>query len=124
MEFEFHGLEELIMALERAGDNIEEGKKEALEKAGKKLHEATVQAAKPRWRTGNLERHIMLSDVEGDEINVYVDQQGKAYYGYFLEIGTSKMPAYPFMFPAFINSRRMLQQIMARTLSERLRSFT
>ena len=124
MEFEFHGLEELIMALERAGDNIEEGKKEALEKAGKKLHEATVQAAKPRWRTGNLERHIELSDVMDDEIHVHIDQQGPAYYGYMLEEGTSKMPAYPFMFPAFMSSRYVLQQIMAKTLSERLRSLS
>lgn len=123
MKFEFEGIDELIIQLERTGQNVEEGKKEALEKAGKHLQEKTIEAAKPRWRTGNLERHIMLSDVESDEINVYVDQQGQAYYGYFLEVGTSKMPAYPFMFPAFMGSRRMLQQIMAKTLSERLRSF-
>lgn len=123
MKFEFEGIDELIIKLERTGQNVEEGKKEALEKAGKHLQEKTIEAAKPRWRTGNLERHIMLSDVESDEINVYVDQQGKAYYGYFLEVGTSKMPAYPFMLPAFMNSRRVLQQIMAKTLSERLRSF-
>lgn len=123
MKFEFEGIDELIIQLERTGQNVEEGKKEALEKAGKHLQEKNIEAAKPRWRTGNLERHIMLSDVESDEINVYVDQQGKAYYGYFLEVGTSKMPAYPFMLPAFMNSRRVLQQIMAKTLSERLRSF-
>lgn len=124
MKFEFEGLDDLVRAFERTGQNIEEGKKEALKEAGKHLQDETIKAAKPRWRTGNLESHIMLSDVEGNEINVYVDQQGKAYYGYFLEMGTSKMPAYPFMFPAFMNSRHMLQRIMANSLSERLRSFT
>lgn len=123
MEFEFHGLDELVAELERTDQDVEKSKKQALQKSGEYLQEETIKAAKPRWRTGNLEKHIMLSDVEGDEIEVYVDQQGKAYYGYFLEIGTSKMPAYPFMFPAFMNSRKRLEEIMASEIRNRLRAF-
>lgn len=124
MQFEFHGLDELVAELEKTGQDVEDAKKQALQKSGEHLQDETIKSAKPRWRTGNLERHIKLSEVEGDEIEVYVDQQGKAYYGYFLEVGTSKMPAYPFMFPAFMNSRNKLEQIMASEIRDKLRAFT
>src|SRR5690625_2786742 len=121
MEFEFQGLDELMLELEKAERDTEESKKEALEAGGKVMQTAAKNLV--RVRSGNLKDHIELSDVENDKIEVYVDNQGKAYYGYMLEFGTSKMSAIPYMGPAFNASTGEMQQAMAISIRESLRSF-
>jgi len=118
MKFEFENMNELMTSLEQVGQAGESFKKEALENAGKELQSEAKRIV--RKRTGNLERHIMLSDVKDDEIDVYVDNQGPAYYGHMIELGTSKMVARPFMAPAFIRKRRQIERIIADTLRQRL----
>jgi|SRR5690554_1334168 len=118
MRFEFENMNELMTSLEQVGRVGESFKKEALENAGKELQSEAKRIV--RKRTGNLERHIMLSDVEKDEIEVYVDNQGPAYYGHMFELGTSKMVARPFMAPAFIRKRRQVERIIENTLRQKL----
>ena len=118
MKFEFENMNELLQSIERVGHVGESFKKEALESAGKELQTEAKRIV--RKRTGNLERHIMLSDVEKDEIEVYVDNQGPAYYGHMIELGTSKMVARPFMAPAFIRKRRQIERIIENTLRQKL----
>lgn len=119
MKFEMHGLLELMVQLERTSTGLEDGKKEALEAGGKVLQGEAKKTV--RKRTGNLKEHIELSEVEDDDIFVYVDNQGKAYYGHMLEFGTSKMPAKPFMAPSLNKSKMKINQAMAEKLRNRLR---
>lgn len=118
MDVRFEGLEELTQHLETMGREADKYAEEALVKAGTTLQTETKKHAPVR--TGNLSRHIELSKVKDGEIDVYVDQQGPAYYGRMLEEGTSKMNARPFMYPAFHKSRFKLEREMAKVLRERL----
>lgn len=43
---------------------------------------------------------------------------GNAYYGKFLEFGTSRMPAYPFLRPAFENKKTSSVDVFAGSLSK------
>lgn len=118
MKIEFEGLEELVSKLEQVGDSVEKGKDEALLEGAKVMKKATQDRAPVR--TGNLKAHVEISDVSNGEVEVYVDQQGKAYYGYFHEVGTSKMRARPFMGPAFNASKTKIERTMADKIRQRL----
>lgn len=120
MKIEFDGLEELANKLENTANNVEKGKDEALLAGAKVMQEATKKLAPVRAvGGGNLKDHVNISDVEDGEIQVYVDQQGKAYYGYFHEIGTSKMRARPFMGPAFNTSKHQIERAIADKIKQR-----
>lgn len=118
MELEFNGIDELIQQFEETVNNVDEIKSEALEAAGIILQEE-VKRRSPKL-TENLFKHVELSDVKNDEIEVFVDNQGKAYYGYMLEVGTSKMRAQPFMFPAFQLMRNRMQAKMIEVIRKRM----
>ena len=82
MDMQFQGLDELMHELDGMERDTEKSKKDALEAGGKVMQKSAKDIV--RVRTGNLKGHIELSDVENDQIEVYVDNQGKAYYGYML----------------------------------------
>lgn len=117
------GIDELIRELEAFGRDVNKTKDEALQKGGEffqqKVKEGIAQAGIKR-RTGNLENHVELSDIENNEITVFIDQQGKAYYGVMLEDGTSKMRARPFMYPAYHRFSNQIELTMANVLRMRL----
>lgn len=122
MEFEMTGIEEIIEGFEDVANEMKKHKKEALEKSGKyyqgKVIEKAPSSAGPEG--GNLKRHIEITDVEDDEITIFVDQQGKAYYGVMVEEGTSKMRAQPYMYPTYQKEHKKLLSIMADVLRMRL----
>ncbi|MCT1575698.1 HK97 gp10 family phage protein [Oceanobacillus kimchii] len=124
MEMQFQGLDELMLELEGMERDTEKSKKDALEAGGKVMQTAAKSIAPVRAvGGGTLKANIEISDIENDQIEVFVDNQGKAYYGYMLEVGTSKMPAQPFMGPAFNQSRIRIEQAMANSIRNSLRSF-
>lgn len=98
--------------------NVEKDKEKALEAGAKVMQEGAQSLV--RVRTGNLKDHIEISDVENGEIEIYVDNQGRAYYGYMIEFGTSKMQAIPFMGPAFMQKQLQIEQAMANSLRQSL----
>ncbi|MBO1003738.1 HK97-gp10 family putative phage morphogenesis protein [Pseudogracilibacillus auburnensis] len=118
MEFEFIGIDDLIDKLERTGHQVEQGKDEAVLEGAKVMQKATKERV-PKL-TRNLEMHVEISDVKDGEAEVYVEQQGKAYYGYFHEVGTSKMRARPFMGPAFNASKMKIERAIADKIRQRL----
>lgn len=122
MKFEFEGMDQLLSELERADRSVQSSKSEALIAGAKVMQKETKNRAPVRAiGGGNLKAHIEISEIEDGEVLVYVDQQGKAYYGYFHEVGTSKMRARPFMGPAYISSRNKIERAIAQKISERLR---
>ncbi|WP_156290785.1 HK97-gp10 family putative phage morphogenesis protein [Oceanobacillus salinisoli] len=121
MRVEFEGMEELIQEMQKMETGMNESKNEALLKGAEVVQKETKKLAPVRSQGGGtLRDNINISDIEKDDIYVYVDQQGPAYYGYFLEYGTSKMSARPFMAPAFNRSRFQIEQAMATSLRKRL----
>lgn len=119
MEFEFEGIDELMQQIDLLGMNANKARDEALLKAAEYL-QAQVESV-VRVLTGNLKANIEISEIKDGEIEVYVDNQGKAYYGHMLEFGTSKMLAKPFMFPTFQRSTLGINRILANTLRLKLR---
>lgn len=121
MDVKFEGMEELMNQLQQMGDQSKQAENEVLEAGAVVMQKATEEAAPVRAvNGGTLKANIEISDVKNGEINVFVDNQGIAYYGYMQEIGTSKMPARPFMGPAFMRNRFNIEQAMAKKLRQRM----
>lgn len=118
MDLEFEGLDDLSQKLEQIGQDAKSARDEAVLEGAKVMQKATE--ARTPVLTGNLRAHVEISDIEDGEILVYVDQQGDAYYGYFQEVGTSKMRARPFMGPAFNASKVTMEKAIADKLKQRL----
>lgn len=115
---QLEGLQELTRHMQRMERNVKNDEEKALE-AGAKVMQAGAQDL-VRYRTGNLHDHIEISEVENGQIEIYVDNQGKAYYGQMVELGTSKMQAIPFMGPAFMRDQLKIEQAMANSLRQSL----
>ncbi len=113
-----NGLDELVNELQRTQSHMKQAEDAAL-KAGAKVMQEGAQAV-VRVRKGILKEHIQVSDVEQGKIEIYVDNQGRAFYGYFIEFGTSKMRAMPFMGPSFMRNRLKIEQAMADSLRQSL----
>lgn len=118
MKFEFDGLEEMTRQFEQMGNAVEAGKNEALI-AGAQIMQKATQGKAP-YLNGILFEHIVISDVKDGEVEVYVDQQGPAYYGFFHEFGTSRMPARPFVGPSFEANKSNMEQAIALVLRFRM----
>ena len=118
MDVKFEGMGVLLEQVNKMGAKADEASKEALISAGELLQADTKKRAPVL--TGNLRDHVKVSEVEKGSINVYVDSQGKAYYGYMIEVGTSKMSAQPFMYPAFMANQDNIEKKMIEVLRARL----
>jgi len=70
--------------------------------------------AKAPARTGKLRNQIGYKvEAEGTAITGYVGVKKEAFYGYFLELGTSKMAARPFLRPAVYQNSAQIVKILA-----------
>ena len=79
-------------------------------------HRASAPGQAPASDTGNLVSKIIVKNNK-DEVRV----QSNANYSKFLEFGTSKMLARPFMFPAKEKSKKKIIQITANKVVEAIR---
>ena len=78
-----------------------------------RTHKASAPGEAPASDTGNLVSNIMVQE-KGDSIEV----QSNAEYSKFLEYGTSKMEARPFLFPAYEMSREKIVQSIFKKVSQ------
>ena len=72
----------------------------------RRTHKASAPGEAPASDTGNLVRNIRVKQKTKDIAEV----ESNAPYSQFLEFGTSKMLARPFLFPAFEKSRSKILQ--------------
>ena len=79
-------------------------------------HRASAPGQAPASDTGNLVSKIIVKNNK-DVVRV----QSNANYSKFLEFGTSKMLARPFMFPAKEKSKKRIIQITANKVVEAIR---
>ncbi|HID0883020.1 TPA: HK97-gp10 family putative phage morphogenesis protein [Clostridium botulinum] len=121
---ELDGLDELIRKVQdmgRAGTMIEN---RALKKAG----ELIVEEAKNNvpFRKGKLKEGLKVSGVRKKNGNKFVlagiqkGDNSKIFYGKFLEFGTSKMKARPFMGPAYESKKEEAKEVIKEELRKGL----
>tara|TARA_R100001086_G_C11723055_1_gene227453 strand:+ start:82 stop:531 length:450 start_codon:yes stop_codon:yes gene_type:complete len=81
----------------------------------RRTHQASAPGQAPASDTGNLASQIMVKQIDPDNYEV----QSNAFYSPFLEFGTSKMLARPFLFPATERSRpKIIQAVFNRVVKE------
>lgn len=117
VDIRMDGFDELLNRLKSLADS-EPIAKIALEKAGEHLRGA-IENTTP-VRTGALKASIVKDEVKDNKILIGPSQQGPAFRAHFVEYGTTKMSAQPFMRPTFEQQKTRLQQIMAEEIREGL----
>ena len=144
MTFKFSGVEEATKALEKVKEDLEKDMKEILlgggqlirgeavrsiqqgSKSGKtykrynptRTHKASAPGEAPASDTGFLVSNIRVKD-QKDLVQV----RSEASYSKFLEYGTSKMLARPFLFPAFEKSKPKIAEVIFRKIKQSLDRF-
>lgn len=98
--------------------NRTEVESKALEEAGEYLR-SKIQDMTP-VRKGLLKASITKSEVINGKIQIGPSQQGPAFRAHFIEFGTSKMRAQPFMRPAFEMAKPTIEKIMAEEIRKGL----
>ena len=81
----------------------------------RRVHQASAAGEPPASDTGLLASNISL-DIDPDGLGASVDS--RADYSSFLEFGTSKMAARPFMQPALEMNRKKIKANMAEELKK------
>ena len=114
---ELDGLEDLINAVQRLGNEGRKIENKALKEAGAVMQEAIQNVT--LVRTGKLKNSITVSGVRTQDGVKYVavGPSKDVYWGKFVEFGTVKMRAKPFMAPGYENGK---EQATA-TIKEELR---
>lgn len=120
------GMSQLQNQLDQMGKRLESGTKDRALKAGGEFMRDKIKAETP-VRTHNLQDSIIESDIKDDIIAVGSEisetdstSQGRAYYGRFVEFGTSKMDPQPFMGPAYEQNKDAVQEVMRDVIKREL----
>jgi HK97 gp10 family phage protein len=128
MGIELTGMQEMRNKLQAIGKNIAEAEDKALE-AGAEVIKKEVIARTPVGvgnedgrGFGHLNKHIVISETKIDGNGVrYKDvgpSKGKGFKGVFLEFGTVKMRAHPFVEPAYLSKKEDALEAMADVMRE------
>ena len=144
MKFQFTGVAKAVEALEKVKEDLENNMQEVLlgggqlirgeairsiqtgAKSGKtykkynptRTHKASAPGEAPASDTGFLVSNIRVK-VQKD----FVEVRSEASYSKFLEYGTSKMLARPFMFPASEKSKPKIAEILFQKIKQSLDKF-
>jgi HK97 gp10 family phage protein len=113
------GMEEILNRLKELGQRAAPAENQALY-AGAKIVRDNARQRAPRSAMAkeHLTDNIVISAHKQDENGKYVEVGPTApfFYGKFLEYGTSKMTARPFMGPAQAESRKQVLETIRQTL--------
>ncbi len=130
--FKVQGLAELVRNLEAMPEVIRNKAVGKGTKEGAKIIQQAAISLAPE-DSGRLKQNIVVRErkdtIFDSEHQVVIRAQGKAdnprnsFYAYFLEYGTSKMAAKPFMRPAFEQNKESAVATMAGYIKEAVGSF-
>lgn len=123
-DIQFEGMDELFAKLQEAGNKASRIEADALRAAA----EPVAEEMKSLVRVGSkndthIRDDIDISGVKTKDGVKYIEVgPGKKtnWRAKFLEFGTSKMPAIPFMGPAFEHKKKDIQEIIKQKLREAL----
>lgn len=114
------GVENLLNELEKLGKEGEKIERIVLVKAGEKVKEAIVKEAP--YRTGNLRDNIKITKLKKVDGAAFVEvyPSKDAFYAAFLEFGTTKMKANPFMSRGYENSKEDVEELIVEEIKKGL----
>ena len=144
IKFQFTGIEKAVEALAKVKEDLEKNMQEVLlgggqlvrgeairsiqtgSKSGKtykkynptRTHKASAPGEAPASDTGFLVSNIRVKNQKD-----FVEVRSEASYSKFLEYGTSKMSARPFMFPASEKSKPKIAEILFQKIKQSLDKF-
>lgn len=113
------GMDEILDGLKELGQRVAPVENQALY-AGAKIVQENASRKAPRSSEvkEHLADNIVICEPKQDENGKYVEVGPTApfFYGKFLEYGTSKMTARPFMGPAQAESKKQVLETIRQTL--------
>ncbi|HEX9060409.1 MAG TPA: HK97-gp10 family putative phage morphogenesis protein [Clostridia bacterium] len=118
------GFDEIIKKLEEMGKKVDRLPNKILPEAGKPILEAAKDKAPEN--TGKLKENLDMSKVKNKDGNKYIEigitkaDNSPIFYGKFIEFGTSKMPARPFLQPAYEEKKKETYEIIKEMLKKEL----
>jgi HK97 gp10 family phage protein len=119
-DMKIDGMENLLAEIEKLGKAGSKIENRALKEAGDVVKEFIVKEVPVR--TGKLKQSITVSNVKTKDgvkrVEVGPDKDG--YYGKFVEFGTVKMKANPFMSRGYETSKEEAMSIIEKNLKEGL----
>jgi HK97 gp10 family phage protein len=125
-ELSLEGFSELLEKIEALGRKAARIENEALKTAAEPILEDAQSTTQFIDRSGDLRAGLKVSEVKTRAGVKYVlvgidkSDNSKVFYGKFIEWGTSKMPAKPFLEPAFDRNKANSMEIMKKTFKEAL----
>lgn len=126
-DIELTGVDEILNKLQQIGINISRLENKALKNAAEPVLEDAKATNAFNDRSGKLRKGLKISNIKKLDGTKYVlvgvdkSDNSKIYYGKFLEFGTSKMPAKPFLQPAYEKNKDNIEKTIAETLKEGLK---
>lgn len=123
---ELEGLDNLLKRVEdmgKAGTRVENT---ALKKAGEVILEEAKQTSAFHDISGKLRKGLKVSGIRSTSGRKYVlvgiqkGDNSDIFYGKFLEFGTSKMIARPFMGPAYESKKKEATEVIKQELKSAL----
>lgn len=107
---ELKGMDELMKRLEEMGRKGASIENRALKTAGEDL--VKVMKSEAPFKTGDLKESIGVSRIKSSKGRKRIEVGPTVYYAKFLEFGTSKMSAKPFMGKSYDSSKDRLRATM------------
>lgn len=118
VEITFTGMDELLRRLDELGERAEAVKKTALEEGAEVIRTEIESNTK---RSNISHDHMADGIITNIKDDVAVIGPGaEYYYAHFIEFGTKKMAAQPFMGPAFESKKEEAKGKMAEVIREEL----
>ena len=119
-DMKLEGMEDLLAEIERLGKEGSKIENRALKEAGEAVKQS-IQNETPT-RSGKLKASISVSRVKtkGGIKQVEVGPGSDGYYGKFLEFGTVKMKANPFMSRGYETSKGEAERIIEEEIRKGL----
>lgn len=112
------GMDEVIARLKALDPAMQAAAKDGLESGAEKM-EARIQAGTP-VKTGNLKASIKAGPVTGGGAHLKVEIKTEVDYASYVELGTSKMSARPFMRPGFNAAKNPALEVIKQELEAEL----
>lgn len=125
-DMELEGMESILSKIEEMGEKGSRIQNKALKKAGGIILKEAKQTSAFKDKSGELRKGLNLSGIRNKGNRKYIlvgiqkGDNSRIFYGKFLEFGTSKMPAKPFMAPAYESKKEEAKEIIKQEIKNAL----
>lgn len=124
---ELTGVDEILNKLQQIGTNVGKLENKALKNAAEPVLEDAKATNAFKDKSGKLRKGLKITNVKNKEGIKYIlvgldrGDNSETFYGKFIEFGTSKMRARPFLQPAYEKNVQNIKRTIAETLKEGLK---